>query len=196
MSGPPPRAPGRMATASGRSADDGPYPLHNGRAPERAIVALAAQRPRPWAAIGCDKNEQSHGAPAPRAGALADPGGPASWQSVSASTASAGSVGSRSRRSSSATRTSRWSRSTTWSTPQMNALLFKHDSTYGAYPGDVEAGDDAIIIDGREIKVLAEQDPARTALGRPRRRHRDRVAPVSSPMPRRPRPTSTPAPRR
>ena len=24
--------------------------------------------------------------------------------------------------------------------PKMNALLFKHDSTYGAYPGDVRAG--------------------------------------------------------
>jgi glyceraldehyde 3-phosphate dehydrogenase len=42
----------------------------------------------------------------------------------------------------------------------LNALLFKHDSTYGAYPGTVEAADDALIIDGREIKVLAEKDPA------------------------------------
>jgi glyceraldehyde 3-phosphate dehydrogenase len=42
----------------------------------------------------------------------------------------------------------------------MNAILFKHDSTYGAYPGTVEAGDQALIIDGREIKVLAERDPA------------------------------------
>jgi glyceraldehyde 3-phosphate dehydrogenase len=43
---------------------------------------------------------------------------------------------------------------------QLNALLFKHDSTYGAYPGTVEATDDALIIDGREIKVLAKKDPA------------------------------------
>jgi len=42
----------------------------------------------------------------------------------------------------------------------MNALLFKHDSTYGQYDGSVEATDDAIIIDGREIKVLKEMDPA------------------------------------
>ena len=42
----------------------------------------------------------------------------------------------------------------------MNALLFKHDSTYGAYPGDVDHTDDALIIDGREIKVLKEKDPA------------------------------------
>ncbi len=43
---------------------------------------------------------------------------------------------------------------------EMNALLFKHDSTYGTYPGDVRAGDASIIIDGREIKILAESDPA------------------------------------
>ena len=43
---------------------------------------------------------------------------------------------------------------------QMNALLFKHDSTYGAYPGTVDHTDDALIIDGREIKVLKEKDPA------------------------------------
>jgi len=42
----------------------------------------------------------------------------------------------------------------------MNALLFKHDSTYGAYPGEVSHTDDALIIDGREIKVLTEKDPA------------------------------------
>src|SRR5690242_7210090 len=43
---------------------------------------------------------------------------------------------------------------------KMNALLFKHDSTYGAYPGTVDHTDDALIIDGREIKVLKEKDPA------------------------------------
>jgi glyceraldehyde 3-phosphate dehydrogenase len=42
----------------------------------------------------------------------------------------------------------------------MNALLFKHDSTYGAYPGTVDHTDDALIEDGREIKVLKESDPA------------------------------------
>jgi glyceraldehyde 3-phosphate dehydrogenase len=43
---------------------------------------------------------------------------------------------------------------------EMNALLFKHDSTYGQYAGEVRAGDKSIIIDGREIKILAEKDPA------------------------------------
>src|SRR2546421_738072 len=47
----------------------------------------------------------------------------------------------------------------------LNALLFKHDSTYGAYPGTVEAADDALIIDGREIRVLAEKDPANLPWG-------------------------------
>jgi len=42
----------------------------------------------------------------------------------------------------------------------MNALLFKHDSTYGAYPGTVDHTDDSLIIDGREIKVLQVKDPA------------------------------------
>ena len=42
----------------------------------------------------------------------------------------------------------------------LNALLFKHDSTYGAYPGDVGHTDDSLVIDGREIKVLKEKDPA------------------------------------
>jgi glyceraldehyde 3-phosphate dehydrogenase len=42
----------------------------------------------------------------------------------------------------------------------MNALLFKHDSTYGPYPGTVDHTDDALIVDGREIKVLKESDPA------------------------------------
>ena len=41
----------------------------------------------------------------------------------------------------------------------LNALLFKHDSTYGAYRGTVDHTDDALIIDGRDIKVLKERDP-------------------------------------
>jgi glyceraldehyde 3-phosphate dehydrogenase len=41
-----------------------------------------------------------------------------------------------------------------------NALLFKHDSTYGAYPGTVSHTDDAIVVDGREIRVLQVKDPA------------------------------------
>jgi glyceraldehyde 3-phosphate dehydrogenase len=43
---------------------------------------------------------------------------------------------------------------------EMNALLFKHDSTYGAYAGEVSHTADAIVVDGREIKVVQEKDPA------------------------------------
>ena len=42
----------------------------------------------------------------------------------------------------------------------MNALLFKHDSTYGAYPGVVSHTDDSIVVDGKAIKVLQIKDPA------------------------------------
>ena len=43
---------------------------------------------------------------------------------------------------------------------QSNALLFKHDSTYGAYAGTVTYTDDSLVIDGRTIKVLQYRDPA------------------------------------
>ncbi|MCI0344261.1 MAG: type I glyceraldehyde-3-phosphate dehydrogenase [Chloroflexi bacterium] len=43
---------------------------------------------------------------------------------------------------------------------EINALLFKHDSTYGAYPGSVDHTPDSLIIDGRQIRVLQEKDPA------------------------------------
>ena len=40
------------------------------------------------------------------------------------------------------------------------AHLLKYDSNYGRFPGTVEAGDDAITVDGSEVKVLAVRDPA------------------------------------
>jgi glyceraldehyde 3-phosphate dehydrogenase len=40
------------------------------------------------------------------------------------------------------------------------AHLLKYDSVYGPYPGTVEHTDDAIIVDGKEIRVTAEKDPA------------------------------------
>src|SRR6476469_7690347 len=39
------------------------------------------------------------------------------------------------------------------------AHLFKYDSVHRRYQGDVEAKSDAILIDGDEIKVLAQKDP-------------------------------------
>jgi glyceraldehyde 3-phosphate dehydrogenase len=46
-----------------------------------------------------------------------------------------------------------------------NALLFKHDSTYGAYPGEVSHTDDSIVVDGKAIKVLQLKDPAQLPWG-------------------------------
>jgi glyceraldehyde 3-phosphate dehydrogenase len=40
------------------------------------------------------------------------------------------------------------------------AHLFKYDSVHRTYQGDVESGDGAIMVDGDEIKVFAEKDPA------------------------------------
>ena len=40
------------------------------------------------------------------------------------------------------------------------AHLLKYDSVYGPYPGTVEHTDDAIVVDGKTIKVTAEKDPA------------------------------------
>jgi glyceraldehyde 3-phosphate dehydrogenase len=45
--------------------------------------------------------------------------------------------------------------------PKMNALLFKHDSNYGTFHGEVSATADAIVVDGHSIKVLQERDPAK-----------------------------------
>jgi glyceraldehyde 3-phosphate dehydrogenase len=40
------------------------------------------------------------------------------------------------------------------------AHLLKYDSILGPFPGEVEATDDAIVVDGKELKVFAERDPA------------------------------------
>jgi glyceraldehyde 3-phosphate dehydrogenase len=40
-----------------------------------------------------------------------------------------------------------------------NAHLFKYDSTYGTYPGTVEAKDGHLVIDGKTVTVSAERDP-------------------------------------
>jgi glyceraldehyde 3-phosphate dehydrogenase len=40
------------------------------------------------------------------------------------------------------------------------AHLLKYDSNYGPFPGQVEATESGLRVDGNEIKVLAERDPA------------------------------------
>ena len=42
---------------------------------------------------------------------------------------------------------------------ESNAYLTQYDSAHGTFPFAVEAKDDALIIDGKEIKVFAERDP-------------------------------------
>ena len=44
--------------------------------------------------------------------------------------------------------------------PKANAHLFKYDSNYGRYPGEVSAADDAIEIDGKRIASLSERNPS------------------------------------
>ncbi|WP_332817967.1 type I glyceraldehyde-3-phosphate dehydrogenase [Sphingopyxis sp.] len=41
-----------------------------------------------------------------------------------------------------------------------NALLFKRDSVHGPFPGDVVADGDAMVVNGKRIRVTAERDPA------------------------------------
>ncbi len=41
-----------------------------------------------------------------------------------------------------------------------NAHLFKYDSTYGRFPGEVEATADSLIVNGHSVKVLSQRDPA------------------------------------
>jgi glyceraldehyde 3-phosphate dehydrogenase len=44
--------------------------------------------------------------------------------------------------------------------PETLAHLLRYDSILGRFPGEVEAGDGSISVDGDELKVLAERDPA------------------------------------
>src|ERR671924_814296 len=45
------------------------------------------------------------------------------------------------------------------------AHLLKYDSVYGPFPGTIEVRDGALAVDGREVKVLAERDPAQLPWG-------------------------------
>ena len=48
---------------------------------------------------------------------------------------------------------------------ETNAHLFRYDSTYGRYPGQVEVMENDIVIDGKRIKVFAEKDPGQIPWG-------------------------------
>ncbi len=42
---------------------------------------------------------------------------------------------------------------------ETNAHLFKYDSNYGVFPGEVDVVDGDLVVDGQRIKVFAERDP-------------------------------------
>jgi glyceraldehyde 3-phosphate dehydrogenase len=44
--------------------------------------------------------------------------------------------------------------------PKTTAHLLKYDSNYGPFPGEVEATDTGFKVDGNEIRLFAERDPA------------------------------------
>ncbi len=46
------------------------------------------------------------------------------------------------------------------SDPETNAHLLKYDSNYGRFPGTVEVTGDGFVVNGENVKVLAERDPA------------------------------------
>ena len=45
--------------------------------------------------------------------------------------------------------------------PEMLAHLFKYDSVHRVFPGQVKAGTGGIVVDGVELPVFAERDPAK-----------------------------------
>ena len=49
--------------------------------------------------------------------------------------------------------------------PRTLAHLLAYDSVYGRFPGEVRAIDGGILVDGNEIRVLAETDPAQLPWG-------------------------------
>ncbi len=49
--------------------------------------------------------------------------------------------------------------------PKTLAHLLKYDSVHGRFPGTVEVGDGAIVVNGQTIKIFAERDPAKLPWG-------------------------------
>ena len=42
---------------------------------------------------------------------------------------------------------------------EINAHIFKYDSSYGIYPGEVGLYDNGIVVDGKEVRFLSESNP-------------------------------------
>ena len=43
---------------------------------------------------------------------------------------------------------------------ETNAHLFKYDTNYGTYPGNVETKDGSLILDGAEVRAFSQRDPS------------------------------------
>ncbi len=50
-------------------------------------------------------------------------------------------------------------------TPDMLAYLLKYDTTHGRYNGTVEATEDSIVVNGKEVKIYKEKDAANCPWG-------------------------------
>ncbi|HEV2659197.1 MAG TPA: type I glyceraldehyde-3-phosphate dehydrogenase [Ktedonobacteraceae bacterium] len=48
---------------------------------------------------------------------------------------------------------------------QTNAHLLKYDSTYGRFPGEVQATENSLVVNGHKIQVVAQRDPAQIPWG-------------------------------
>jgi glyceraldehyde 3-phosphate dehydrogenase len=48
---------------------------------------------------------------------------------------------------------------------ETNAHLLRYDSNYGKFPGTVEVKDGNLVVNGREVKVFAQRDPAQLPWG-------------------------------
>jgi len=48
----------------------------------------------------------------------------------------------------------------------MLAYLLRYDSTQGRFPGKVVAKQDALVVNGKEVKVLSQKDPAKLPWGK------------------------------
>ena len=46
-----------------------------------------------------------------------------------------------------------------------NAHLLKYDSTYGIFPGEIKAEENALVVNGHRVQVVAEKDPAKIPWG-------------------------------
>jgi glyceraldehyde 3-phosphate dehydrogenase len=48
---------------------------------------------------------------------------------------------------------------------ESNAHLLRYDSNYGKFPGTVEVGDGTLTVNGQQMRVFAEKDPAKIPWG-------------------------------